>query len=128
MKNKNYKISDFSVKIQKNGKHVKVIVYCFADNERDAPFVVYRTMLIDRSMLFHQEFIFSELSFVITECINSILTADITPPKKCECQERRWFETHPDDRQEYFRTTNGRIFPKTHTVKCPNNPTNRKND
>nr|DAY44697.1 MAG TPA: hypothetical protein [Caudoviricetes sp.] len=128
MKNEKYKFSDFSVKIQDRDNSIKVIVSCFADNGSDAPFIVYRTALIARSEIFHLKFVFSELSFIITECINDILTADITPPNRCECQDQNWFKSHPNDRQEYWRTKEGRIYPKTHTVKCPNNPTNRKNN
>lgn len=34
------------------------------------------------------------------------------------------FVAHPYDRQEYWRTKNGRIYPKDHTVHCPKNPAN----
>lgn len=51
---------------------------------------------------------------------------DIQRPDPCECQDRHWFKTHPDDRQEYWRSTSGRIYPKTHTAKCPKNPANRR--
>lgn len=52
-----------------------------------------------------------------------------TPPDKCECQSREWLEAHPDDIQEYWRTTDGRIYSKDHTNLCPKNPKNRsKND
>lgn len=47
-------------------------------------------------------------------------------PDKCECQDREWFRKHPDDRQEYWRSTSGRIYPKAHTVNCPNNPSNQR--
>ncbi|MBF1652226.1 MAG: hypothetical protein HXO60_06975 [Rothia mucilaginosa] len=32
----------------------------------------------------------------------------------------------PNDRQEYWRSSSGRIYPQTHTINCPNNPANRR--
>lgn len=64
-----------------------------------------------------------------TELIQKIMSIDLTPPDKCECQSREWLEAHPDDIQEYWRTVDGRVYAKDHTNLCPKNPKNRsKND
>lgn len=124
-----YELSDFSVDIFEEGEHIKVRVKCFADDRVRIPFHLYNQGVIDKAVESDSKFFYAVLARMTTETLNGILTSEITPPDKCECQDHYWFKTHPDDRQEYWCTKNGRIYPKAHTVKCPNNPANqRKNN
>lgn len=125
-----YELSDFSVDIFEEGEYIKVRVECFADDRVDVPFQLYNQMVIDKAIESDSKFFYAVLARTITENLNGILTSEITPPDKCECQDHYWFKTHPNDRQEYWRSPSGRIYPKAHTIYCPNNPANRrkKND
>lgn len=124
--NNGYELSDFIVDIFESGDHVKVRVECFADNHTGIPFHVTNSQVIDKDITLDPKFFYAVLSRVTTHVLNEILTSDIVPPDKCECQDREWFRKHPDDRQEYWRSTSGRIYPKAHTVNCPNNPSNQR--
>lgn len=127
MKTENgYELSDFSVDIFEEGDGIKVRVECFADNRVDVPFHLYNQGVIDKAVESDSKFLYAVLARMVTETLNGILTSEIAPPDKCECQDHYWFKTHPDDRQEYWRTKSGRIYPKTHTIKCPHNPANRR--
>lgn len=121
-----YELSDFSVDIYERGEFIFVRVECFADNRVDVPFNVSNTGVIDKAVAADPKFYNSQLALTISQGINHLVTTDITAPEKCECQDHYWFKTHPDDRQEYWRTKSGRIYPKTHTIKCPKNPANRR--
>lgn len=121
-----YELSDFSVDIFEERGYVKIRLECFADNRVDIPFSVSRTSMIDSECSRDGKFFYSVLSLTVSDMINNIMTSDIVQPEKCECQDHYWFKTHPDDRQEYWRTKSGRIYPKTHTIKCPKNPANRR--
>lgn len=125
-----YELSDFSVDIYEERDYVKIRLECFADNRVDIPFLVGATSMIDVDCKRDEKFFYSVLSRTVSDMINNVITLDIVQPDPCECQDHYWFKTHPDDRQEYWRTKSGRIYPKTHTIKCPNNPANRrkKND
>nr|DAE91326.1 MAG TPA: apolipoprotein [Caudoviricetes sp.] len=126
MKNGNgYYLSDFSVDIFEEREYVKIRLECFADNRVDIPFRVGATSMIDADCKRDEKFFYSVLSRTVSDMINNVITSDIVQPDPCECQARGWFRVHPDDRQEYWRTREGRIYPKSHTVKCPNNPSNR---
>lgn len=127
MKTENgYELSDFSVDIFEEEDLIKVRVECFADDRTHVPFHVYNKGVIDKAILGDSKFFYAVLARTITKKLNEILTSDIIQPDPCECQDHYWFETHPDDRQEYWRSSSGRIYPKTHTVYCPNNPANRR--
>ena len=121
-----YELSDFSVDIFEEGEHIKVRVECFADDRVHIPFHLYNQGVIEKAIESDSKFFYAILGRMVTENLNGILTSKITPPDKCECQDHYWFKTHPDDRQEYWRSTSGRIYPKAHTVKCPHNPANRR--
>ena len=121
-----YELSDFSVDIFEENDLIKVRVDCFADDGNTPPFIVSSRGLIDSSVIRHRELFYTHLAGTLTECINKVLSSEITPPEKCECQDRDWFRHHPEDRQEYWRTKAGRVYAKDHTVLCPNNPTNRR--
>lgn len=125
-----YHLSDFSVDIYEERDYVKIRLEYFADNRVDIPFLVGATSMIDVDCKRDEKFFYSVLSRTVSDMINNVITLDIVRPDPCECQDHYWFKTHPDDRQEYWRTKSGRIYPKTHTIKCPNNPANRrkKND
>lgn len=121
-----YNLSDFSVDIFEENDLIRVRVECFVDNRNSIPFRVGNSQVIDKEVTLDPKFFYAVLSRVTTHALNEILTSGIVPPDKCECQDREWFMKHPDDRQEYWRSTNGRIYPKAHTVKCPNNPSNQR--
>lgn len=119
-----YNLSDFSVDIFEWNELIRVRVECFADNHNCIPFHVVNNQVINKDITLDPEFFYDVLGRVITKSLNEILTADIAPPDKCECQSREWFQEHPDDHQEYWRTKNGRVYPKDHTNNCPKNPIN----
>ena len=119
-----YNLSDFSVDIFEENDLIRVRVECFADNRNCIPFHVVNSQVIDKAITLNPKFFYTVLSRVTTHALNEILTSDVVPPDKCECQDREWFRKHPDDRQEYWRSTSGRIYPKAHTVNCPKNPIN----
>lgn len=124
-----YELSDFKVDISEEPGWVRIRLECFADNRVDIPFQLAVNSLIDSECTSDTKFFYSVLSRTISDMVNTITTTDIQRPDPCECQDHYWFKTHPDDRQEYWRSKSGRIFPKTHTLKCPHNPANRrKND
>lgn len=127
MKTENgYHLSDFSVDIFEERGYVKIRLECFADNRVDIPFLVDATSMIDVDCKRDEKFFYSVLSRTVSDMINNVITSDIVQPDLCECQDHYWFKTHPDDRQEYWRSSSGRIYLKTHTIKCPNNPSNRR--
>lgn len=121
-----YTLSDFKVDISEEPGWVRIRLECFADNRVDIPFLVGATSMIDVDCKRDEKFFYSVLSRTVSDMINNIITSDIVQPDPCECQDHYWFKTHPDDRQEYWRSTSGRIYPKAHTIKCPNNPANRR--
>lgn len=121
-----YELSDFSVDIFEEPGWVRIRLECFADNRVDIPFQLAVNSLIDSECTSDTKFFYSVLSQTISDMVNTITTTDIQRPDPCECQDHYWFKTHPDDRQEYWRTNSGRIYPKTHTIKCPHNPANRR--
>lgn len=121
-----YYLSDFSVDIYEEGDLVKVRVECFADDRVKVPFYVAATGVIDKNITADPKFFYATLARTVTQSLNEILTSDIVQPDPCECQDHYWFKTHPNDRQEYWRSPSGRIYPKTHTIYCPNNPANRR--
>lgn len=123
--NKNgFDLSDFSVDIYEREDFLRVRVDCFADDGINAPFNVCKTAHMSKTFAINDHSLYHVLSMTITKLINDIITSDIQRPEPCECQSREWFDKHPYDRQEYWRTKNGRIYPKDHTVHCPNNPAN----
>ena len=124
--NNGYALSDFSFDIFEERGCVKIRLECFADNRVDIPFMVGATSVIDSDVKRDDKFFYSVLSTTISDMINNVVASDISQPDLCECQDHHWFKTHPDDRQEYWRTKSGRIYLKTHTIKCPNNPANRR--
>lgn len=121
-----YYLSDFSIDISEEEDRIKVRVECFADDRVNVPFHVYNKGVIDKAIVSDSKFLYAVLARTITENLNGILTSDIVRPDPCECQDHYWFKTHPDDRQEYWRSKSGRIYPKAHTIECPNNPANRR--
>ncbi len=121
-----YELSDFKVDISEEPGWVRIRLECFADNRVDIPFQLAVNSLVDLDFTVDTKFFYSVLSRTISDMVNTITTMDISRPDPCECQDHHWFKTHPDDRQEYWRSKNGRVFPKTHTIKCPHNPVNRR--
>lgn len=119
-----FEMSDFSVDIYEREDSLRVRVDCFAVNDVQAPFNVYKTEFIAKTSIIDEITLYYILSKIITKLVNDIVDADIQIPEPCECQSREWFDKHPYDRQEYWRAKNGRIYPKDHTVQCPNNPAN----
>lgn len=117
-------LSDFSVDIYETEDSLRVRVDCFADDGVHAPFNVYETFLVSKTFAINETSLYNALSMTITKLINDIIDSDIQRPNPCECQSREWYDKHPYDRQEYWRTKNGRIYPKDHTVYCPKNPAN----
>ena len=125
MKVKNgFDLSDFSVDIYERDDSYRVRVDCFADDGVHAPFNVRETAIVTKTFAINEAKLYHALSISITKLINGIIDSDIQRPEPCECQRREWFDKHPYDRQEYWRTKNGRIYPKDHTVHCPMNPAN----
>jgi hypothetical protein len=122
--NNGYELSDFSVDIFESGGSIHIKMGCFADNNKDAPFHVYNRQIIDAGYYSSRELFYAVLSASLGRMINDLLNTEIRPPVKCECQSREWFQEHPDDHQEYWRTKNGRVYPKDHTNNCPKNPIN----
>ena len=123
-----YDLSDFKVDISEEPGCVRIRLECFADNRVGIPFQLAATSLIGSDCTHDTKYFYSVLSKTISDLVNTITTTDISRPDPCKCQDRYWFKTHPDDRQEYWRSASGRIFPKTHTLKCPHNPANRRNN
>ena len=122
--NNRYELSDFSVDIYERADSLRVRVDCFADDGVHKPFNLYETTLVSKTFAINESLMYHMLSMTITKLINDLINSDIQRPKPCECQDREWFDKHPYDRQEYWRTKNGRIYPKDHTVHCPKNPAN----
>lgn len=119
-----FDLSDFSVDIYELDDALRVRVDCFADDGICAPFNVSETVMVSKTFAINEASLYHVLSMTITKLINDIVNSDIQRPEPCECQSREWFVKHPYDRQEYWRTKNGRIYPKDHTVHCPKNPAN----
>lgn len=123
MKNSNgFELSDFSVDIYERDDSYQIRVDCFAYDGVHTPFDVCKTSLVSKTLAIDEAVWHHALSMSITKLINDIINSDIQRPKPCECQSREWFDKHPYDRQEYWRTKNWRIYPKDHTVHCPKNP------
>lgn len=116
--------TDFSVDIYERDDSLRVRVDCFADDGVRAPFNVCETALVSKTYAIDETTLYHVMSMTITKLINDLVSSDIQRPDPCECQSSEWFDKHPYDRQEYWRTTNGRIYPKDHTVHCPKNPAN----
>lgn len=117
-------LSDFSVDIYEQDDMLRVRVDCFADDGIHAPFVVRETAFVSKTFVIDEHTLYHALSVTISKLIDAVVNSDIQRPEPCECQSREWFDKHPYDRQEYWRTKNGRIYPKDHTVHCPKNPAN----
>lgn len=117
-----FDLSDFSVDIYEREDSLCVRVDCFADDGVHAPFNVSERALVSKTFTVNESTLYHALSMTITKLINDIVNSDIQRPEPCECQSREWFHKHPYDRQEYWRTKNGRIYPKEHTFHCPKNP------
>ena len=124
MNRSGFELSDFSVDIYEMDYDFRVRVDCFADDGVHAPFNMYEIGAVSKTFAIDEVSLFHALSTTITKLINDIIDSDIHRPEPCECQSREWFSKHPYDRQEYWRTNNGRIYPKDHTVRCPKNPAN----
>ena len=121
---KSFDLSGFSVDIYEREDSLRVRVDCFADDSVHAPFNVSEVALVPKTFAINEAALYHALSMTITKLVNDIVDSDIQRPVPCECQSREWFDKHPYDRQEYWRTKNGRIYPKDHTVHCPKNPEN----
>lgn len=121
---KGFDLSDFSVDIYEREDSLRVRVDCFADDGVHVPFNVSEIAVVSKTFAINEDTLCHALSMTITKLINDIINSDIQRPKPCECQSREWFFTYPYDRQEYWRTKNGRLYPKEHTVHCPKNPAN----
>lgn len=119
-----FELSDFAVDIYEQDDSYRVRVDCFADDGTHTPFNVYEVAVIPKTFDINEAMFHHVLSMTITKLINDIVNSDIQRPAPCECQSREWFDKNPYDRQEYWRTKNGRIYPKDHTVHCPKNPAN----
>lgn len=119
-----FDLSDFSVDIYELDDSIRVRVDCFADDSLHAPFNVCETNFVSKTFVVNEYSLYHVLSMTITKLINNIINSDIQRPKPCECQSREWLFEHPYDRQEYWRTNDGRIYPKEHTNHCPKNPAN----
>lgn len=119
-----FELSDFSVDIYELDDSLRVRVDCFADDGVHAPFNVCETAPVSKTFAIDEASMYHVLSMTITKVINDIVNSDIQRPDPCECQRREWFDKHPYDRQEYWRTNNGQIYPKDHTVQCQKNPEN----
>lgn len=121
---KGFDLSDFSVDLYEQEDSYRVRVDCFADDGVHAPFNVFEIAFVSKTFAINDAMLCNALSTTITKLINDIINSDIRRAKPCECQSREWFVKHPYDRQEYWRTKKGRIYPKDHTVHCPKNPAN----
>lgn len=119
-----FDLSDFSVDIREQDDSFWIRVDCFADDSANPPFNVFEKILIPKTFAINEVMLYQALSMAITKMINNIINSDIQRPEPCECQSREWFDKNPYDRQEYWRTRDGRIYPKDHTVRCPKNPAN----
>ena len=119
-----FELSDFSVDIYDRGDSVRVRVDCFADDRVGTPFNVCDTVSIPKTLTVNETTFYQTLSMTITKLVNDIINSDIRRPEPCECQKPEWFIKNPYDRQEYWRTKNGRVYPKEHTVHCPKNSAN----
>lgn len=119
-----FDLSDFSVDIYEREDSLRVRVDCFADDGGHAPFNVCETAFVSKTFTINEASLYHVLSTTITKLINDIVSSDIQRPTPCECQSREWLDNHPYDRQEYWRTQDGRVYPKDHTTYCPNNPAN----
>lgn len=128
MKVDDFDLSDFSVDIYEKDDDLQIRVDCFADDGVHAPFNVCETVLVSKTFVIDEATLYHMLSMTITKLINDIVNSDIQRPEPCECQSREWLFNHPYDRQEYWRTKNGRIYPKDHTVRCPKNPATRRSN
>lgn len=123
---KEFDISDFSVDIYERDDAIHVRVDCFAYDGVHAPFGICRTSLISKTFAINEVVLYHTLSTTIANMVNDIINSDIQRPEPCECWSREWFDKHPYDRYEYWRTNSGRIYPKDHTVHCPKNPCKSK--
>ena len=122
LKGKNqFELSDFSVDIYEQDDSYRVRVDCFADDSINPPFNVGAVTFVSKLRALNYATLYHELSMTISELINNIINSDIQRPEPCECNSREWFDKHPYDRQEYWRTNSGRIYPKDHTLHCPKN-------
>lgn len=108
-----------------SGTEVKLTAV--VDDGMNAPYKAYLAIVVS------PEFVCSlgtaVYGFICNDLLRDLMDMELKPPDKCECQSREWLEAHPRDMQEYWRTTDGRVYAKDHTNLCPKNPKNRnKND
>lgn len=103
---------------------IKVKLSVLVDDGTNAPYKAHNETIIAPGLL--AVYGVSMYGPVCTELMQKIMNIDLTPPDKCECQSREWLETHPGDKQEYWRTADGRVYAKDHTNLCPKNRS--KND
>ena len=102
---------------------VKVKLTVLADDGVNAPYRVFDETIVAPGAV--ATYGISMYGPACTELMQKIMSIDLTPPDKCECQSREWLEAHPDDIQEYWRTVEGLLYAKDHTNLCSNNPKNR---
>lgn len=126
MNRNGFDLTDFSIDIYEQEDSIRVRVDCFADDGIHAPFNVCKTVFISKTFVINEVSLYNELSVTVAKLINDIINSDIQRPNLCECRSREWFDKHPYDRQEYWRTKTGRIYPKDHTVNCPKNPAKQR--
>lgn len=105
----------------------KVKLTALVDDGKNAPYKAYLAKVVSPEFIC----LFGPTIYgsVCNDLLRDLMKMELTPPYKCECQSREWLETHPGDKQEYWRTADGRAYAKDHTDLCPKNPKNRsKND
>ena len=117
----------------KNGEKLYDPRFCFSDVQLGTK--IKLTVLVDDgknppykarlAYVVSPEFGVTVYGTVCSRLLHDLMATDFMPPEPCKCQSREWLEAHSDDIQEYWRTTDGRVYAKDHTNLCPNKPKNR---
>ena len=112
----------FSLEEKDLGVRARVTV--LVDDGVNPPYEAYASYLIDRDLI--AKFGLMAYAHAHTALLKEICNTDLKPPEPCECMSPAWREMHPNDPVEYWKTLDGRVYPRTHTKGCPKNPKNRK--
>ena len=103
---------------------VKAKLTVLVDDGVNPPYESYASYIINPDLF--TSFGLMTYAHTHTALLKEICNSDLKPPEPCECMSPAWREMHPNDPVEYWKTLDGRIYPRTHTKGCPKNPKNRK--
>lgn len=110
----------FSLEESDLGTRAKLTV--LVDDGVNPPYEAYVSYIINPDLF--TMFGLMAYAHTHTALLKEICNSDLKPPEPCECMSLAWREMHPNDKVDYWRTLDGRMFPRPHTRSCPKNPKN----